>query len=126
MLTHDEESLWSQKVIGAAIEVHRVLGPGLLESTYEEALKIELESRGIPFEHQGRFPIVYKGKILKMQRFDIKVANKVTVELKAREKVPEIAKPKTVSYLRFSGCRVGLIINFHKPTLVEGVDRVAL
>ncbi len=120
------ENEWTQKILAAAIEVHRVLGPGLLERTYQEALKIEFTLRGIPFEHEGRFPVVYKGKTLNMQRFDLKVADLVMLELKGREKVPEIAKPKMVSYLRFSKCRVGLIINFHKATLIAGVDRVVL
>lgn len=112
-------------IIGAAIEVHRILGPGLLESVYEEALCRELALRKIPFERQKCVPIRYKGvSLLTDLRLDLLVNDDVIVELKAKEKLSESDKPQLLSYLRICDKRVGLIINFCHPKLVDGVHRV--
>lgn len=115
----------SEKIIGAAIEVHRILGPGLLESIYEEALCHELHLRGINFVRQQNVPIPYKGIKLKTDlRLDLLVEDKVIVDLKANEELSKIDKPKLLSYLRLSKKHLGLIINFHVELLRDGIHRV--
>jgi GxxExxY protein len=114
------------EVIGAAIEVHKALGPGLLESTYEECLCIELELRNIPFERQQEIPIEYKGGNLNhAYRLDIVVPNKLIVELKACESLEPIHDAQLLTYLKLSGIKVGLLINFNVPVLKEGIKRLA-
>jgi GxxExxY protein len=115
----------SGKIIGAAIEVHRVLGPGLLESIYEDALCHELHLRGLQFKRQQSVPIPYKGiKLGSDLRLDLLVEDKVIVDLKAKEELSTIDKPKLLSYLRLSDKRLGLIINFHVEVLRDGIFRV--
>ncbi len=115
----------SEKIIGAAIEVHRILGPGLLESIYEEALCHELHLRGINYFRQQSVPIPYKGIKLKTDlRLDLLVEDKVIVDLKAKEELSKIDKPKLLSYLRLSKKHLGLIINFHVELLRDGIHRV--
>lgn len=115
----------SEKIIGAAIEVHRILGPGLLESIYEEALCHELHLRGINFVKQQNVAIPYKGIKLKADlRLDLLVEDKVIVDLKAKEELSKIDKPKLLSYLRLSKKHLGLIINFHVELLRDGIHRV--
>ena len=115
----------SGKIIGAAIEVHKILGPGLLESIYEDALCHELHLRGLKFVRQDPVPIPYKGvKLGTDKRLDLLVENKVIVDLKAKEKLSPIDKPKLLTYLRLRDKRLGLIINFHVTKLIDGVDRV--
>ena len=126
MLDLTTENALSHRVIGAAIEVHRILGPGLLEKLYEEALCIELALRAIPFERQEPVPVTYKGHTLRGQRVDLRVASTIVVEVKAVEQVPPITDAIVLSYLRWTGCRVGLIINFNCYRLVDGVKRIAL
>lgn len=119
------ENELSKEIIGAAIEVHRVLGPGLLESAYEEALCCELELRNIPYERQKYQNLNYKEKILKTDyRIDLLVAGKVIVEIKAREIVAPIDKAQTLTYLRLSSMKLGLLINFHEPLLKNGITRI--
>lgn len=119
------ENELSKETIGAAIEVHRVLGPGLLESVYEEALCYELELRGIPYERQKYRPLNYKEKALKTDyRIDLLVDGKVIVEIKAREEIHPIDKSQTLTYLRLSDLRLGLLINFHEPLLKDGITRI--
>ena len=114
------------EVIGAAIEVHQALGPGLLESTYEECLCIELGLRNIPFERQKEIPINYKGVNLNhAYRMDIVVPNKLIVELKACESLEPIHDAQLLTYLKLSGIKVGLLINFNVPVLKEGIKRLA-
>lgn len=111
-------------IIGAAIEVHRALGPGLLEAVYEECLAREFTARGIPFERQKPVPVVYRD--LKLEcgyRLDFLVAGRVVVELKATEVVPAIIEPIMLTYLRLSGCQLGLVINFHSSVLRDGIRR---
>ena len=114
------------EVIGAAIEVHKAMGPGLLESTYEECLCIELGLRNIPFERQKEIPIEYKGFNLNhAYRLDIVVPNELIVELKACENLEPIHDAQLLTYLKLSGIKVGLLINFNVPVLKEGIKRLA-
>ncbi|MBZ4660707.1 MAG: GxxExxY protein [Desulfacinum sp.] len=114
-------------IIGAAIEVHRHLGPGLLESTYEECLAHELSLRGISFRRQHPLPLAYKGRTLDCgYRLDFLVEDQVIVELKACEKIEPIHKAQVLTYLRLTGCPVGLLINFHTAVLKDGIHRIVL
>ena len=115
----------SEGIIGAAIEVHRILGPGLLESIYEDALCHELHLRGLQFKRQLSVPIPYKGiKLGTDLRLDLLVEDKVIVDLKAKEELSTIDKPKLLTYLRLSDKHLGLIINFHVEVLRDGIFRV--
>lgn len=114
------------KIISAAVEVHRTLGPGLLESVYEEALCHEFSLRGIKFERQISVDIVYKGHPITGQRLDLLVEGEVVVELKSLQIVPEVAVSQVISYLRATGLKRGLIINFGKPVLTDGIKRISL
>ncbi len=114
----------TESVIGAAIEVHRQLGPGLLESVYEECMCQELRMRDIPFLAQVQLPIVYKGReIAGSYRIDLIVANEVVVELKAVERILGVHEAQLLTYLKLTGKRVGLIINFNVPLLRRGIVR---
>jgi GxxExxY protein len=116
----------TEKIIGAAIEVHRVLGPGSLESIYEEALCVELQLRGISFQRQVEVDVNYKGHIIKGQRIDLLVAGEVIVELKAVTHLPDVAVAQTLSYLKATGLKRALLINFGERKLVNGVKRISL
>ena len=114
------------EVIGAAIEVQKILGAGLLESTYEECLCRELELRKIPYERQKELPIEYKG--LKLDcgyRLDILVANRLILELKACESLQPIHEAQLLTYLKLTGIKLGLLINFNVPMLKQGIKRIA-
>ncbi len=114
----------THSVIGAAIEVHKHLGPGLLESAYEECLAHELGLRGISCRRQVALPLEYKGKELnESYRMDLVVADCLVVEIKAIETVLPVHQAQLVSYLRLSGYEVGLLINFHTEILHKGVYR---
>ncbi len=121
----DKDEL-TEKIIGAAIEVHRILGPGLLESIYEEALTIEMGLRGIPHQRQVEVDVQYKGHVIKGQRLDILVAGQVVVELKSVAQLPEVAMAQVLSYLKATGLKRGLLINFGASRLVDGVKRISL
>jgi len=111
-------------IIGAAMDVHRALGPGLLEAVYEECLAREFEARGIPFERQKALPVVYKElKLEAGYRADFVVANRIVVEIKAMEGMAAIHDAIVLTYLRLSGCRFGLLINFHVALLKDGIRR---
>jgi GxxExxY protein len=113
------------EVIGAAIEVHKALGPGLLESAYEECLSRELDLRDIPYERQRELPVEYKGaKLESGYRLDIVVANKLIVELKTCESLEPIHTAQLLTYLKLTGIKVGLLINFNVPVLKEGIKRL--
>lgn len=115
----------SEKIIGAAIEVHKYYGPGLVEQIYEEALCHEFELRGIRFERQKIVPIYYKGVKLGVPlRLDLIVEGKVIVDLKAKEEVTALDRAKLLSYLRLTNLRLGLIINFHSILLKDGIERI--
>jgi GxxExxY protein len=112
------------EVIGAAIEVHRTLGPGLLESAYTRCLCRELLLRGIPFEQERALPLEYKGIRLECgYRVDILVGNIVPVEVKAIEALAPVHDAQLLTYLRLGGWRVGLLINFNVAVLKDGIHR---
>ena len=115
----------TESIIGAAIEVHRHLGPGLLESAYEECLCEELFLRKIPFKRQIVLPVAYKGKKLDIgYRIDLLVNNEVVVELKTVESILPIHEAQTLTYMRLGGWQVGLILNFHVTVLKNGIKRL--
>jgi GxxExxY protein len=122
----DHLNNYTHDVIGAAIEVHRHLGPGLLEAAYEEALQHELRLREIRFVGQFECVVDYKGKQVGVCRFDLLVEDELVVELKAVEAILPVHKAQVRSYLRTGGFRLRLLINFNVPTLREGVTRVIL
>ena len=116
----------TQKIIGAAIEVHRHLGPGLLESIYEAALCVELQLRGIPFAQQVEVDVIYKGHCIKGQRIDLVVADEVVVELKAVSSLPEVVTSQVLSYLKTTSLKRGLLINVNVVRLVDGIQRLSM
>ena len=116
----------SRVIIGAAIEVHRVLGPGLLESIYEEALCVELTLRGIPHQRQAEIDVIYKEHVIKGLKVDILVSGEVIVELKSVSNLPEVATAQVLSYLKATGLKRGLLLNFGKPRMVDGIKRISL
>ena len=119
---HVEDAIF--RVIGAAIEVHRHLGPGYLESIYHRALCVELRLRGIAFEVERRIDVVYKGELLHGQKLDLVVESLVVVEVKAVSQLEEIHGSQVVSYLRATGLRAGLLINFNAVVLKAGIRRI--
>jgi GxxExxY protein len=115
----------TESIIGAAIEVHRHLGPGLLESAYEECLCEELSLRKIPFRRQIVLPVTYKSKKLDIgYRLDLLVNDEVVVELKTVESILPIHEAQTLTYMRLGGWQVGLILNFHVTILKNGIKRL--
>ncbi len=111
-------------VIGAAIAVHRRLGPGLLESAYQACLSVELLRRGLTFERQKRILVNYDGDVVRPgYRIDFLIERDVLVELKAVASLEAIHVAQTLTYLKLSGCRIALLINFNVPVLVDGVRR---
>jgi GxxExxY protein len=116
----------ARAVIGAAIEVHRHLGPGFLESVYEEALEVELGLRSIPFERQKPVSVSYKEHDVGEGRVDLLVGNELLVELKAIDALAPIHKAQVISYLRAMGLHLGLLINFNVPVLRAGIQRIVL
>lgn len=115
----------TEAIIGAAIEVHRHLGPGLLESAYEECLCEELFLRKIPFKRQIALPVSYKGKKLDIgYRIDIVVNDEVIVELKTVESILPIHEAQTLTYMRLGGWQIGLILNFNVTVLKNGIKRL--
>ncbi|RMF91100.1 MAG: GxxExxY protein [Nitrospinota bacterium] len=115
----------TESIIGAAIAVHRALGPGLLESAYEACLAFELAERGLQVEQQKPLPVVYREVKLDCgYRLDLLVEGMVVVEIKAVERLMPVHQAQLLSYLRLSGCKVGLLINFHTTVLKDGIRRV--
>ena len=115
----------SSKIIGAAIEVHKTLGPGLLESTYEECLCYEMGLQGLSFERQKPLNIVYKGEKLDCgYRLDIVVENAIILELKSCEKIEPIHKAQLLTYLKLSGLNLGLLLNFNVTVMKDGISRI--
>ena len=118
---------WSGKIIGACIEVHRSLGPGLLESIYQECLAREFSLQAIPFQKEVAKPIEYKGVLMDCGlRLDFLVGNMVVVELKSVEKILPVHKAQVLTYLKLTACKLGLLINFNVSVLKDGVERVVL
>jgi GxxExxY protein len=117
----------TEEIIGAAIEVHRELGPGLLESAYQQALSHEFRLRALGFQEQALCPVHYKDLAIDdAYRLDFLVEETVVVEIKAVEALLEVHEAQVLTYLRFTGRRVGLLLNFHSVTLTRGLKRLAL
>lgn len=117
----------AEQVIGACIEVHRNLGPGLLESAYEACLCHELSLRGIPFQRQVPLPVAYKSVRLDAgYRLDLVVDGRIILELKACDVVPKVARAQLISYLRLAGLTLGYLVNFHAYRMTEGIHRIVL
>jgi GxxExxY protein len=117
----------TEKIIGGAIEVHRHLGPGLLESAYEECLCHELKLAGLKFVKQKSLPLEYKGiKLDCGYRIDVVVEDRVIVELKCVEQIAPIHEAQLLTYLKLSGIKTGLIINFNSGLLKDGIKRMVL
>jgi GxxExxY protein len=123
----DQDNGLTSLVIGSAIEVHRIMGPGLLESVYQLCLERELELRGAVFEPQKPIPLVYKGKQLGDNLIlDVYFPGRLVVELKAVEHLLPIHEAQLLTYLRLTGTRLGLLINFNVPVLKNGIKRMIL
>ena len=115
------------KIIGCAIEVHRALGPGLLESVYQQALAHELRMQGIAFESEYPLPVKYKNVSLECgYRIDLLVAGEVIIELKAVEEIKGIHKAQILTYMKLANIKTGLLINFNVERLVDGITRFKL
>ena len=115
----------TEEIIGTAIEVHRVVGLGLLESAYEACLVFEFRERGLKVEQQKPLPVIHKAVRLDCGcRLDIVVESAVIVEIKAGERLNSIHEAQLLSYLRLYGCKLGLLVNFHVPMLKNGIRRV--
>ena len=115
----------TEQVIGSAIEVHRALGPGYLESTYSKALAIELGYRGIPFEKESFVSLNYRGETVGEGRLDFLVQDKLILELKAVDQLHPIHTAQAISYLKATGHKLALLINFNVPVLKDGIKRIA-
>ena len=116
----------TEKIIGAAIAVHRALGPGYLESIYENALKHELQKRGLRAEQQKTFPVLYDGVKVGEHRLDLMVEDAVLVELKAVDEMTELFRAQVISSLKAAQLKVGLLINFNEVILKNGIKRIIL
>ena len=116
----------TEQVIGAAIEVHRHLGPGYLEATYGKALAIELHLRGIPFHKEAPICLEYKGEPVGEGRMDFLVGDKLILELKVVDAFHPIHTAQAMSYLKATGHRLTLLLNFNTPTMKDGIKRIAL
>jgi GxxExxY protein len=127
MLTQRENDHLTEKVIGFAIEVHRQLGPGLLESAYEECLCYELRQSGLSFRRQVPLPVVYKAIRLDCgYRIDVVVEEQVILELKTVERLMPIHEAQILTYLKLSGLHTGLLLNFNSAVLKDGMRRIML
>ena len=116
----------TEQIIHCAIEVHRHLGPGLMESVYESAMCIELEGAGLMCTRQIGVPVLYKGELIAEHRPDLVVANLVVVEVKSVERFNPVFIAQMLTYLRITGLRVGLILNFNRQVMKDGIRRVSL
>ena len=114
----------TEKIIGAAVAVHRELGPGFLERVYENALVLELESREHSVERQVAYDILYKGRLVGQHRLDVLIDGEIVVELKSVEKILRVHAAQLLSTLKAAKKQVGLLINFNQETLVQGLKRV--
>jgi len=116
----------TQRIIRLAIDVHTALGPGLLESVYEAALCMEFEAAGVQFQRQLILPVVYKTRLIGEYRLDLLVEDSVVVEIKSVERVDAVFYAPLLTYLRITGKRIGLLINFNSPLLKAGIRRLIL
>ena len=117
----------TEKVIGCAIEVHRILGPGLLESAYQRCMLFELRKQGLAVETEVPMPVNYKGEIMDCgYRVDMLVEKSLILELKAVDAILPIHQAQLLTYMKLAGIHLGLLINFHQPRLVDGLKRFIL
>jgi len=116
----------TEAIIGCAIAVHRELGPGLLENTYESALCVELDDSGLTYQRQVPFPVIYKGRTVGEYRLDLIVEDSVVAEIKSVERFDPVFEAQVLTYLRVSGKKVGQLINFNRRLLKEGIKRFIL
>ena len=117
----------TEQIIGAAIEVHRELGPGLLESAYQRALAYELRIRSIPFQEQKLCAVTYKSLVVDdAYRLDFLIGDLVVIELKTVDALLDVHEAQVLTYLRFSHCHIGLLLNFRSTVLTRGLRRLAL
>ena len=122
----NEADKLTERIIGCAIEVHRQLGPGLLENTYEAALCVDLEQAGLNYQRQVSFPVKYKGRAIGEYRIDLIVEDAVVVEGKSVERFDPVFEAQILTYLRVTGKKIGLLINFNLRLLRDGVRRFIL
>ncbi len=122
----EEINQLTERIIGCAIEVHRNLGPGLLEAIYEEALCIELGHSGLKYRRQVPFPILYKGRTLGEYRLDLLVEDTVIVEIKSVERFDPVFEAQILTYLRATQKKIGVLVNFNSRLLRDGVKRFVL
>ena len=116
----------AREVIGAAIEVHRHFGPGFLESIYDDAMAVELRDRGLPFRRQVSMKLMYKSCLVGQGRVDLVVGRRLLVELKAVKAVEPIHRAQVMSYLKATGLKLGLLMNFNVELLKQGLHRIVL
>jgi len=116
----------TERIIGCAIEVHRQLGPGLLESIYESALGVELELAGLKYVRQAVVPVVYKGRSLGEHRIDLIVEDTVIIEIKSVERFDPVFEAQILTYLKLTNKKIGLLINFNTRLLKDGINRFIL
>lgn len=122
----DSDAAVTERIIGCGIEVHRQLGPGMLESAYEEALSVEFDLVGIRYRRQIGVPVVYKGRLIGEHRPDFVVDEQVVVELKSVERFAPVHKAQTLMYMRLVKVRLGLLLNFNVAVLKHGIQRLVL
>jgi len=123
-LLYGADNELTEEIIGCAIEVHKELGPGLLESVYESALCVELEESGLTFRRQHGVPLYYKGRLISEHRPDLVVADRVVVEVKCVQHLEPIHTAQVITYLRVLKLRVGLLLNFKTAVMKHGIRRV--
>ena len=126
MTNCDQPKRLSYRIIGAAIEAHRILGPGLLEEVYEAALAVELEELGILFERQKPIRVNYKGQDIGQLRADLIVENRAIIEVKSVKSLAPIHQAQLMTYLKISKLKAGLLINFNEKVLTDGIKRIAM
>ncbi|HEU5072344.1 MAG TPA: GxxExxY protein [Verrucomicrobiae bacterium] len=122
----EERDPLTEKIIGCAIEVHRTLGPGLLESTYESALSIEFEMAGLKHQRQLVIPVTYKNRPAGEYRLDLVVENSVIVEIKSVDRCDPVFEAQLLTYLKITGLKRGLLLNFNARLLKDGIKRLVL
>ena len=125
-MNDENQDRLSYRIIGAAIEVHKQLGPGLLESVYEKALCAEFQLRSIRFERQKRIDIIYKGDHVGYYIADLVVENRAIVEVKSVEMLEDVHTAQLLTYLKLTGLSAGLLLNFNEATLSKGIKRHVL
>ena len=123
--TNDLDKI-SQKIIGCAIEVHRHLGPGLLEHVYEEALCVEFQLQGLKYNRQVPIPLKYKDQPIGEYRIDLLVENQIVVEIKSVERLDPVFQAQVITYLKVTDKRIGLLLNFNSRLLKDGIKRIIL